>query len=331
MQTVLFVIFKCSMLQSMINYAALEKIMRYYVIVNPLSGRGLGEKSIPAIESTLKQAGLDFTLVRTERMWHAAELAERAARDGYDVVVCGSGDGTINEALNGLMKARKDGITNVAFGVLSIGTGNDFSGGMGIPTDLENSLKALLADKRKKIDLGFVKGGDFPAGRYFGNGIGIGFDAAVGTAAAKVTWTRGLPAYLIGVIATVFLYYTPPKVSIMVEDEEIIQKSLMISIMNGKRMGGGFQMAPNSQPDDGFFDLCICETASKARIFGLIPYFLKGTQEGQPEIKMRKAKKVTVTVLEGDFPAHADGEMLCYNGTGLTIELLPAELEIISG
>ena len=50
--------------------------MRYYVIVNPISGRGLGERSIPAIEETLKKAGLDFSLVRTERINHAAQLAE---------------------------------------------------------------------------------------------------------------------------------------------------------------------------------------------------------------------------------------------------------------
>ena len=304
--------------------------MRYFVIVNPICGRGLGERSIPAIEERLKLAGLDFILVRTERVWHAAELAEQAARDGYDVVVCASGDGTVNEALNGLMKARKAGVNHTAFGVISIGTGNDFSGGMGIPTNLEHSLDTLLIDKRKKIDIGFVMGGDFPEGRYFGNGIGIGFDAAVGFAAEKIRWTRGLPAYFLGALATVFLYYTPPKVCIMVDNEEINQSSLMISIMNGKRMGGGFQMAPDSKVDDGVFDLCICETASKRRIFGLIPYFLKGTQSGQPEIKMRQAKKVTVTALEGNFPAHADGEMLCYTGKALTMELLPAGLEIIA-
>ncbi|MCX6080917.1 MAG: diacylglycerol kinase family lipid kinase [Chloroflexi bacterium] len=304
--------------------------MRHFIIVNPISGRGLGERSIAAIEERLRSAGIDYKLVRTERVWHAAELAEQAALDGYDVVVCASGDGTINEALNGIMKARKNGIKNTAFGVISIGTGNDFSGGMGIPTDLEHSLDALITNKRKMIDIGFVKGGDFPEGRYFGNGIGIGFDAAVGTAASKVRWTRGLPAYLIGVIATVFLYYTPPKVRIMVDNEEIIQRSLMISIMNGKRMGGGFQMAPNSKVDDGLFDLCICETASKARIFGLIPYFLKGTQEGQKEIKMRRAKRVTVDVLIGDFPAHADGEMLCYTGKALAVDIIPAELEIVT-
>ncbi|HEY3310006.1 MAG TPA: diacylglycerol kinase family protein [Anaerolineales bacterium] len=305
--------------------------MRYFVIVNPISGRGLGERSIHAIEERLKQAGLDFTLVRTERAWHAAELAEKAAMDGFDVIVCASGDGTINEALNGLMKARNAGVNHTAFGVISIGTGNDFSSGMGIPTDLQHSMDVLLADKRRKIDLGFVKGGDFPDGRFFGNGIGIGFDAAVGTAASKVRFVRGLPAYLIGVIATVFLYYTPPRVRIQLDDEEFVQHSLLVSVMNGNRMGGGFRTAPNSKTDDGLFDLCICETASKPRVFGLIPYFLKGTQETQPEIKMRRAKNVTVTAVEGDFPAHADGEMICYNGKTLSMELLPSWLEIISG
>jgi diacylglycerol kinase (ATP) len=304
--------------------------MRYFVIVNPVCGRGLGERSIPSIKTRLKKAGVDFTLVRTERVWHAAELAEQAVRDGYDVIVSVSGDGTMNETLNWIMKARNEIGSQVVLGVISIGTGNDFSSGMGIPTDLEHSLESLLAGKRKRIDIGFAKGGDYPNGRYFGNGVGIGFDAAVGTAAAKVRWTRGLPAYLIGVIATVFLYYTPPKVCIELDDEQINEYSLMVSIMNGKRMGGGFQMAPDSRSDDGYFNLCICETASKARIFDLIPYFLKGTQEGQPEIKMRRAKKVTVTALQGDFHAHADGEILCYNGKSLSMELLAASLEIIS-
>ncbi len=305
--------------------------MRYFIIVNPICGRGLGEKSIPAIEARLKQAGAEYRLTRTDRPWHAADLAEQAIREGYDVIVCASGDGTINEAINGLMKARHAGINHAAFGVISIGTGNDFSGGVGIPTDLEHSLDALLADKRKKIDIGLVTGGDFPQGRYFGNGVGIGFDAAVGTAANKVTWTSGLLSYFIGVIATVFVYYTPPKVHIQIDGKDIVQYALMISIMNGQRMGGGFRMAPNSKVDDGLFDLCICETAGKMRIFGLIPYFLKGTQEGQPEIKMMRGKKVTVTALQGDFPAHADGEMLCSKAKSLTMEILPGELEIVCG
>lgn len=304
--------------------------MKYYVIVNPTSGRGLGERSIPQIETYMKEKGLEFKLVRTERMWHAAELAENAARDGYDVIVCASGDGTVNEAINGLMRAKKAGYNTVAFTVLGIGTGNDFAGGTGIPTNLDQGLDALIANKRKKIDLGFVKGGDYPEGRYFGNGIGVGFNAAVGNEAVKVRWTRGLLAYLIGVIKTVFLYYNPAQVEIILDENETIkQTSLMISVMNGKRMGGGFQMAPNSHADDGYFDLCIAETASKGRILQMIPYFIKGTQESLPEIQMKRARKVSIKSLDVTFPAHADGEFICLDGSHLTLELLPQELEII--
>lgn len=304
--------------------------MRYYVIVNPISGRGLGERSIPQIETFLRENNMDFTLVRTNGVWHAAELAEGAACDGYDVVVCASGDGTVNETINGLMRARKAGHNSVAFTVLGIGTGNDFAGGTGIPTNLDDGLKSLLANKRKKIDLGLVKGGDYPEGRYFGNGIGVGFDAAVGNEAIKVRWTRGLLAYLIGVIKTVFLYYNPAQVEIVLDDKETIQQtSLMISVMNGRRMGGGFQMAPQSQPDDGQFDLCIAESASKGRILAMIPHFINGTQAGLPEIQMKRAKKVSIRSLDLTFPAHADGEFICLTGSNLTLELLPRELEII--
>lgn len=304
--------------------------MKYFVIVNPTSGRGLGARSIPQIESSLQAYGLDFTLVKTERMWHAAELAEGAARDGYDVIVCASGDGTVNEAINGMMRAKQAGFNSAAFTVLGIGTGNDFAGGTGIPTNLHDGLKSLKENKRKKIDLGLVKGGDYPEGRYFGNGIGVGFDAAVGNEAIKARWMRGLPAYLIGVIKTVFLYYNPAQVEIILDDTETIkQVSLMISVMNGRRMGGGFQMAPESQPDDGLFDLCIAETASKGRILQMIPYFIKGTQAALPEIQMKRAKKVSIKSLDRTFPAHADGEFICLNGSALTLELLPKELEII--
>lgn len=304
--------------------------MKYFVIVNPTSGRGLGEKSIAKIDAYLRQHQFDYTLERTTGMWHAAELAEGAARDGYDVIVCASGDGTVNEAINGLMRAKKAGHNSAAFTVLGIGTGNDFAGGTGIPTNLDDGLKALKENKRKRIDLGFVKGGDYPEGRYFGNGIGVGFDAAVGHEAVKVRWTRGLLAYLIGVIKTVFLYYNPAQVEIILDDDETIrQRSLMISVMNGRRMGGGFQMAPEGKADDGLFDLCIAETASKGRILAMIPYFIKGTQKELPEIQMKRARKVSIKSLDVTFPAHADGEFICLSGSHLTLELLPQELEII--
>ena len=304
--------------------------MKYLIIVNPISGRGYAERAIPDIEAGMREHGLDFDLIRTERPWHAAEIAEKAVREGYNVIVTASGDGTANETINGMMRARAAGFNNTAFSILPVGTGNDMAYGLGMRGTLVESIATLAKNHRKKIDIGFVKGGDYPDGRYFANGVGIGFDAAVGFVAVKIRWARGLLAYLIAVIQTVFIYYKSPTVEIAYNDVSYTQPSLMISIMNGQRMGGGFYMAPQGDIGDGHFDLCIASEASRLRIFGLVPYFLKGTQAGQPEITNGRTDKIVVRAIKGTLPAHCDGETLCESGQELSAEIIPAAIEIIT-
>lgn len=304
--------------------------MKYLIIVNPTSGRGFAGKSIPKIEALLKSHNLEFDLVQTERPWHAAELTEKAAREKVDVVVVASGDGTANEAINGLMKARAAGFNHTAIGLLPVGTGNDFAYGMGVRGTLEENIALVARDTRKWMDIGRVSGGDYPQGRYFGNGVGIGFDAYVGFVAANIRWTRGLLAYLIAALETIFVYFQAPTVRIEYEDQAIEQAALMVSIMNGQRMGGGFFMAPNGLPYDNTFDLCIAGAPGKFRILQLLPTFMNGTQATQPEIKTGRARKVTVTALKGSLPAHCDGETLCKEGQLLSIELVPHALEFIT-
>jgi YegS/Rv2252/BmrU family lipid kinase len=303
---------------------------KYKIIVNPVAGRGAGEQAIPQIEHALGGYGLDFEMVRTERPWHAADLAQEAAAAGYDGVVAVGGDGTTNEVLNGLMRAKQAGTGTCAMGILCVGRGNDFAYGVGIPTDLEAGCQALAQGHRRTIDVGLVVGGLYPEGRYFGNGIGIGFDAVVGFEAVKMTWLSGFPSYIVAVLKTVFLYYQAPLTTVEYDGQTITQPSLMISVMNGQRMGGGFVMAPEGQPDDGLFDLCIAREVSRVRIFGLIPHFLRGTQATQEPIRTGRARRVVVTAVEGKLPAHADGETLCTDGQRLESELLPRQIEVIS-
>ncbi len=306
----------------------------YKLIVNPTAGRGAGERAIPEIERMLSGHGLDFDLVRTEAPWHAADLAQQAVAAGYDAVVAVGGDGTANEVLNGLMRAKQAGAGACAMGILCVGRGNDFAYGVGIPTDLKSGCQTLAQGQRRAMDVGRVVGGLYPEGRYFGNGVGIGFDAVVGFEAVKMTRLHGFPSYLVAVLKTIFLYYQAPLVTIeygeqTAENLAITQPALMVSIMNGRRMGGGFMMAPQGQADDGRFDLCIARQVSRARIFGLIPHFLRGTQATQEPIRTGQAQRVIVTAVEGVLPAHADGETLCTDGRRLELEILPRQIEII--
>ena len=202
--------------------------------------------------------------------------------------------------------------------------------GLGMRGTLEESIATLAADHRKKIDIGFVKGGDYPEGRYFANGVGIGFDAVVGFVAVKIRWARGLLAYLIAVIQTVFIYFKAPTVEIYLQRSLPMQPSLMVSIMNGQRMGGGFYMAPQGDPGDGHFDLCVVSNPSRPRIFGLVPHFLNGTQASQPEVTTGRTHKISVKATKGTLPAHCDGETLCEEGQELSMEIVPAAIEIIT-
>jgi len=301
---------------------------KYMIIANPNAGHGKGARAIPEIEQELTRLDLDFDLVRTERVGHGIQLASQAALEGYDVIVAAGGDGTVNEVLNGLMEARQASENRPGLGVLCTGRGNDFAPCINIPDDLPAALQVLKEDHRRRIDIGRVSGGIFPQGRYFANNVGVGFDA-IGTIEVAKLPEWGMFSFLIAILKTIFLYYKGPTVRLDYDDQTLTTSTMMLLTMNGKRMGTGFKMAPDSKPDDGLFDLVIVRQVSRARIFSLIPHFMKGTQATQPEIQTLRAARVAITALEGSLPAQSDGEIICVEGKRLDIEMLPHQIDVV--
>ncbi len=312
------------------NKLRVQMTHQYKIILNPHAGSGRGQRELPKIQHLLNHHNLDYDLTCTENTWNAAELASEAARAGYKVVVAAGGDGTSNEVINGLMEARGTGGNRPAFGLLSLGRGNDFAHAVGVPVDLEEAVQVLIADHRRRIDLGRVYGGNFPQGRYFGNCVGVGFDAVATIETAKLPRFGGFLSFLIAVLKTIFLYHRGPEVRLGYDEKSLMLATLMVSIMNGQRLGDGFWMAPEASVDDGFFDLCIARQVSRRRILSLIPHFLRGTQATQDEIITGKAARITIEALEGVLPAQTDGEILCVDGTDLRIEIHPLALEVVS-
>ena len=200
------------------------------------------------------------------------------------------GDGTVNEVLNGLMEARLASKNRPALGVLCTGRGNDFAPCINIPEDLPAACQVLKDDHRRMIDIGRVVGGKFPQGRYFANNVGVGFDA-IGTIEVAKLPEWGMLSFLIAILKTIFLFYKGPTVRLDYDDQTLTTSTLMLLTMNGKRMGTGFKMAPDSKPDDGLFDLVIVRQVSRLRIFSLIPHFMKGTQGTQPEVRTLRGRQ----------------------------------------
>ncbi|MFZ0532745.1 MAG: diacylglycerol kinase family protein [Anaerolineales bacterium] len=301
----------------------------YKIILNPIAGHGNGIKALPQIEQLFSQHGVSFDLQRTEHPGHGIDLTRQAVKEGYEVIVAAGGDGTVNEVINGLMLSKLEGIPVPAMGVLCVGRGNDFAGSMGILTDLEAGFESLLARNLRSVDVGRVVGGKYPEGRYFGNCVGVGFDAITTIEVSKLPRWGGYLSFMAAVLKTVFLYNKAPMAKIEFDGSVITQRSLLISIMNGRRLGGGFIMAPDSIPDDGAFDLCIAEQMSSFEVIKMIPHFTRGDQATQPTIKTGRAAKISITAQDGPLPAQTDGEIICVDGSRLEVEALPRQIEII--
>jgi YegS/Rv2252/BmrU family lipid kinase len=300
------------------------------IIYNPTANKGNAGKILPVVETMLREAGVEYDLVLTEGPEHAQKLAKQAVDEGCPLVVAAGGDGTVNEVINGLMQTDLNHNGRPALAVLPVGRGNDFAYGADIPMELKEAVDILVNGQRRSIDIGHVIGGDYPQGRYFGNGIGLGFDAVVGFEAAKLKWLNGAASYLVAVFRTIFLYAKAPVYEVLLDGETVRQPYLMVSIMNGRRMGGMFHMAPASENNDGALDLCLAGQVPQIKILPLAVKFISGTQAGHPAVRMARARCITIQAVEGSIPAHADGETICEKGQVLTIEVFPASLTIIS-
>ncbi|MBP7691836.1 MAG: YegS/Rv2252/BmrU family lipid kinase [Anaerolineales bacterium] len=305
---------------------------KHFIILNPAAGRGAAARTRPQVERWLRAQHLLYDLALTERPGHALELAEHAAAVGYDVVVAAGGDGTANEVLNGLLRGRPAGdASGPALGLLCAGRGNDLAFGIGAPIGLEAGCAALAQGRRRLIDVGRAVGGLYPEGRFFGNGVGIGFDAVVGFEALKLKRLSGFAGYAVAAVRTIAVFDRAPEVELDLDGVVTRQPALLVSAMNGRRMGGGFLMGPQASPEDGWLDLCIGGQVSRLGILSLIGRFMRGSQGRHPAVRMARARRVRVTALSGVLPAHADGETLCTAGQTLTLELRPRQLAVIVG
>jgi YegS/Rv2252/BmrU family lipid kinase len=299
------------------------------IILNPIAGKGRAAERIPEIEALLKSKGLDYDIRITQGVWHAAELARDAGKEGYAVVVAAGGDGTANEVINGLMLAAERGDAPPALGVLSIGRGNDFAFGAGIQGGLAANIDVLAAGLERPMDIGRLTGGDYPGGRYFGNGIGVGFDTIVGLEAAKLRYLHGFMAYVIGALKTFVMFPEAPDVRVEHDGVVVEQASHQISIMNGRRMGGTFFMAPGADNRDGLLDICMAGRLNRREMVSLIVRYTKGTQAGHPKIKTGRSSRYAISAPNGGLVVHADGETICTNGSSLIVECLRSRIRVV--
>jgi diacylglycerol kinase (ATP) len=305
-------------------------VSRCKIVVNPAAGKGAAARQVDRLTSLLRERGLEFSLELTTGPWHAAEIARAAALEGYDTVAAAGGDGTGNEVINGLVAAQAARQESPAFAVLPVGRGNDLAFGMGVPADLAAAVALLAGGRTRGFDVGRVRGGDYPDGRFFGNGVGVGFDTLVGLEAARMKRVSGAAAYACAAVKLLAVYAEAPLVRLRFDDRELVRRVAMVSLMNGRRLGGVFHVTPDAATDDGRLDVCVAERTGRARMVGLFVRYVRGTQARSRFVTTGRSERVTVEALDGGLAVHADGETICTHGAAIEVECLPRRLSVIT-
>lgn len=295
------------------------------IILNPIAGRGYGARSEPALRRLLNKEGVEFDLALTEWAGHAVELTQQAISDGFETIVAAGGDGTTHEVVNGLMMAASGDDVVGTLGIIPVGSGSDFANTVGIPHDLKGACQCLAHGQNRIVDVCRVAVDDRPP-RYFDNTVNVGFGGRVTYEALKVKWVRGIALYLPVVLKTIFLSQAP-QTTIEYGDQKLEFPAMMVCVANGPREGGGFFSAPDAQPDDGLFDLCIVREISKMSMLALVPRFMDGSHVNHEAVTMARARRVVVSSPD-DLIAHADGEMLCTGAHRLEFDILPHRLRV---
>lgn len=261
---------------------------------------------------------------------HATELACQAGEQGYDMVIAIGGDGTVHEVVNGLMQVPEK--KRPIFGIVPVGSGNDFAHAIGLPAKPDVALVHALRGKPQPVDLGLLSD---ETGRkeYFDNTVGIGFDAVVTIRSHKLPVVRGFLMYLTAVIQTIILNFNPAQLHVETDTETWDLPTLMLTLCNGPREGGGFLVAPQACNDDGLLEYATIRKVSRLMMFRLVPEVMKGTHGRFKQVRMGTFHKMTLSSDRALY-IHADGEIYTGFGTNirrLSLEVVPGAIQMVRG
>lgn len=298
------------------------------LIINPNASKGKGKKKAKKIKEYFSKKGRFCTVAFTQGRGHAEKLAKSGVESGFKTILVAGGDGSVNEVINGLMRAKNR--DKVALGIIPIGRGNDFAWIAGIPNNVEKACKIILEGNREYIDVGFAKGTERERGRYFLNGMGFGFEPMVNFKAQSYKHLNGMISYL---VAFMNILFNPPKgysLELNIDGEVFSVKTQQLSVNNGRRMGSAFLMTPKAEINDGLLDIMFTKKIFKGLgLINLVIHFLRGAMVSDKiNFEYRKAKHITIKALSNVVVSHIDGEEFTRKGKYFDIEIVEKGIKL---
>lgn len=299
------------------------------VVVNPASGNGKTGRRWPDLARALTKAGISYEHRFTEAPGHAEGITRHFLREGNELIISVGGDGTANEVVNGYFCGGKAVNSEAAVGFISTGTGRDLGRTIDVPKDYNLAALKIAENTARPVDVGLVtfsgrKG--LEEKRYFINVAGLGLD---GDTVDRVNRTSkalgGFVSFLWGTLISLLLY-SNKVMQIKVDDRLICDEPVTVVVVgNGRFFGGGMEVAPEAEIDDGFFDIIILRNLSKPNLLVNLPRVYRGSHLSHPRITSLRGKKVEI-VSAGTALLNLDGEQP--GQSPAVMELLPRALKI---
>jgi diacylglycerol kinase family enzyme len=162
-------------------------------------------------------------------------------------------------------------------------------------------------------------------GRLFLNGVGIGFDGAIVKDLEGKKKVAGKATYLLSILKNIFTY-KEKYCQLALDNETLAQDCFMISVANGSRYGGSFQVAPKASVKDALLDVMVVGRIAAASRIRYLPVIEKGEHIHLSFIQYRHSTHITIQS-EKPLPAHIDGEFICTSF--FQIECLPKRFSFL--
>ncbi len=303
----------------------------WFIIANPAAGGGLVQKNWPDIEAELQKLNIQYVSNFTIGPGHAITMVQEALTAGYRHIIAIGGDGTNHEVVNGLMLQKTVPATEVHYGLLPVGTGNDWIRTYGIPSNWRDWLPQLFSAPSRLQDVGLATywSGGQRLERFFTNIAGLCYDAfVVKTMVENQVKTNNRFVYLSWILRCLF-GFTPPKCRIVFNGQSVEKASYTINVGICKYSGGGMQFVPQAIPDDGLLGLTIAGKLSKLGVMLATPKFYAGTVGEHPKVDLYQTKEVIVEAAGADpVYVEADGEFL--GECPAEFKILPGAIRIIA-
>ncbi|MBT2683856.1 diacylglycerol kinase family protein [Bacillus sp. ISL-37] len=289
--------------------------MKAMIILNPSSGKEKATDYAEKMEETLREKYDDIEIRRTEKEGDAAAFATEACIALYDAVIAMGGDGTINEAINGVAEQAH----RPALGIIPLGTVNDFARALNIPLDPYEAISILDEQNLQPVDIGKINED------YFANVIAIGAIAEASYSVSPELKTRlGSLAYFMEGAKS---FLSGDAINLRVEHENGKWEGntfLLIAALTNS-VGGFEHLAPEASVNDGKFHAFIIKKMSVPKIASLIPSLLKGELEESEDVEYIRTSflniasdKAHMVNIDGE-----EGEPLPFNA-----KVLPGHLDV---